>query len=310
MNILPATFAGRLAGLLAATALWLTAPPPISAAVPHPDFEVEVQGEGRPVIFIPGLATPGVIWQPVVEALHGAYQCHVLSLAGFGQVKPTGTNPFLPRVRDELIAYIRDLKLDHPVIVGHSLGGFLALSIAENVPDLPGGLVIVDALPFLPAIMNPAATPETVKAQVAPMIAQMSNATPQAFADIEHEAISAMVTSPANVEKVVGLTRDSDPKTTGRALNELMTTDLRPNLSKIICPVLVLAALADKITYAPRDAVMANYRKQYDGLAKVRFVGIDSARHFIMVDDLPGFMKVLEPELTPAPPEAAKPPVP
>lgn len=302
MKTLPAFRPRRAPALLLLSAvLLLWTAPAGRAAAPHPDFEVEVSGQGQPVIFIPGLATPGAIWQPVVDELHGAYQCHVISLAGFGNVKPTATNPFLPRVRDELIAYIRAEKLNHPVIVGHSLGGFLALALAETAPELPSRLVIVDALPFLPAIMNPAATPETVRLQVAPMIAQMAESTPQQFTNIEHEAITPMVTSPANVAKVVALTETSDPKTTARALNELMTTDLRPGLGKITCPVLVLAALADKLAFAPKETVMANYRKQYEGLRDARFIGIDDARHFIMVDDLPGFMKLLQGELAPAP---------
>ncbi len=37
----------------------------------HPDFQVTVTGQGRPVIFIPGLATPGSIWQPAVDQLKG-----------------------------------------------------------------------------------------------------------------------------------------------------------------------------------------------------------------------------------------------
>ena len=50
----------------------------------HPDFQVTVTGQGRPVIFIPGLATPGSIWQPAVDQLKATCECHVLTFAGFG----------------------------------------------------------------------------------------------------------------------------------------------------------------------------------------------------------------------------------
>ena len=299
MKILPKILARDWLSVLAMAALGLQGVSVSRAANPHPDFEVQVTGQGAPVIFIPGLATPGAIWQPAVEQLHGAFQCHVISLAGFGGVKPTGTNPFLPKVRDELIDYIRSEKLDHPLIVGHSLGGFMALWIAETAPELPGRLLVVDALPFLPAILNPDATPQTIRVQVAPLIAQMSDATPDQFADIESQSIAAMVTSPAEIEKVVALTKQSDPKTTALSLMELMTTDIRPNLGKITCPVLVLAALADKTQYAPRETILANYRKQFDGLRGVRIEGVDDAKHFIMVDDMSAFMKALQGELTP-----------
>jgi N-formylmaleamate deformylase len=279
--------------------LWLTSL--ALAGNPHPDFEVTVSGQGKPVVFIPGLATPGVIWQPVIDQLPAGYQCHVITMAGFGQVKPSGSDPFLSKVRDELIDYMRAEKLDHPIIVGHSLGGFMGLWIAETAPALPGRLVVVDALPYLPAILNPNAGPEAMRAQISPMIAQMARASPAQFTELETEAISVMVTSPDNVRKVIALTEQSDPKTTARAMEELMTTDLRPGLDKIRCPVLVLVSLADKVAFAPKETAMTNFRRQYDGLRGVRFEGFDNAKHFIMVDDLPAFMQALEADLKAAP---------
>jgi N-formylmaleamate deformylase len=267
------------------------------AGNPHPDFEVSVRGQGRPVIFIPGLATPGVVWQPAVDQLCGEYQCHVLTLAGFGKTKPSGSDPFLPRVRDELIDYIRDEKLVSPVIVGHSLGGFLALWVAETAPALPGRLVIVDALPYLPGLINPSATPDMMRAQIAPMVAQMADASPEQFAQLEELAINAMVTSPANARRLLAVTKDSDPKTTARAMEELMTADLRPELGKITCPAVVFVSIADKVRASTKEAVMNGFREQYVGLRGVRFVSFDTSKHFIMVDEPVAFLTALRSEL-------------
>jgi CheY-like chemotaxis protein len=52
-------------------------------------------------------------------------------------------------VRDGVADYIRKNRLEKPVIVGHSLGGFVALEVAAKYPDLPGRIVIVDAYPLL-----------------------------------------------------------------------------------------------------------------------------------------------------------------
>ena len=263
----------------------------------HPDFVVTVVGQGRPVLFIPGLATPGDIWQPAVDQLKATCQCHVLTLAGFGGVKPSGSNPFLPRVRDEIVAYIHDNKLDHPVIVGHSLGGTMALWVAETAPELPGRLVIVDAMPFMAAIMDPAATMESARAQIAPMVEQVSNSSPAAFASYQQEMIPQWVSSPEQAKKIAAETSKSDPKTVGRALGELMSTDLRGDLGKISCPVLVLGAMADKVIYSPKQEVIDTFHKQYGGLRGVRFEIFDRAKHYIMVDDPAGFQKALDGEL-------------
>ena len=148
---------------------------------PHPDFEVTVIGHGRPVVFIPGLATPGSIWQPIVTHLKATCECHVLTVAGFGGTKPTGTDPLLPPLLDEIIAYLRDNKIEHPVIVGHSFGGLMALSVAIAAPDVPGRLVLVDATPFMGAILNPGASVEEIRAEFAPRAARVSAMTAEEF---------------------------------------------------------------------------------------------------------------------------------
>ena len=136
-----ALFAALLAGAL-------------SAQTP---FQVKVSGQGQPMILIPGLASGGGTWDTTVARYQDRYQCHVLTLAGFAGV-PRIPAPMLDTVRDGIADYIRENKLEKPVIVGHSLGGFLALAVAAKYPDLPGKLVIVDSYPFLAGVMNPGAS--------------------------------------------------------------------------------------------------------------------------------------------------------
>jgi len=69
------------------------------------------------------------------------------------------------RVRDALLRYVRDEYLTNPVLIGYSVGGFLALSMAATAPDLFAAVVSVDGLPFLPAVYDPAMT----AARTAPM---------------------------------------------------------------------------------------------------------------------------------------------
>lgn len=109
------------------------------------------------MILIPGLLSSGDVWSGTVAHFKDRYECHVLTLAGFAG-QPAVPPPFLQTVRDDVLRYIQEKKLDHPVIVGHSLGGFLAFWIAATAPDAVGPLVAVDGVPFLPALMDPSAT--------------------------------------------------------------------------------------------------------------------------------------------------------
>lgn len=98
-------------------------------------FRVSVHGKGKPVIFIPGLACGGEVWDATVAHLGDNYESHVLSLAGFAGT-PTIAAALLPTVHDELIHYIRDQHLVRPILVGHSLGGFMSFWIKIVAPVL------------------------------------------------------------------------------------------------------------------------------------------------------------------------------
>ncbi len=263
----------------------------------HPDFEVSVSGSGPPIIFIPGIATPGEVWRPTVDALGGQFQCHVLTLAGFGGLPATRTDPFLPRVRDEIITYIRKQRLDHPVIVGHSMGGLMALWIAETAPELPGRLVIVDALPDMAAVIYPDVPPKEVRQQIAVNVAVIQRSTTAEFTARQHQMMPSWVASPELASKLADEVGKSDPLTVGRALGEMMNADLYPDLTKIVCPTLVMVSVADKIAHSTLEQVTGSFRQQYQPLVGVRFAVYPLARHFIMLDDPQGFRKSLAGEL-------------
>lgn len=257
----------------------LAAPAVAAPAAPRA-FSVEVSGRGAPVILIPGLSCGGDVWRATVERYRGAHELHVVTLAGFAGV-PAIAPPLLSTVRDGLAAYIRAHHLEHPVIVGHSLGGFLALWLAATEPDLVGGVVVVDSLPFLPAAMDPGVTVAQTKPRAESMRAMFGALTPAAFAAQNRAALATMITDPRNVDAVAATSSKSDAKAVAEAVYELMTTDLRPLLAKVRAPTLVLAAGAGE----KPDEVRAAYEKQYASLPGHALVVAERARHFIMLDD-------------------------
>ena len=132
--------------ILMTLVLFVVAAPPSGAA--DSAFSVQKVGKGQPIILIPGLLSSGAVWSSTVERYKDRYELHVLTLAGFAGQPPLDSDAFLPIVRDAIVRYIRDQKLDRPVIVGHSLGGFLGFWIAATTPDAVGGVIAVDGVPF------------------------------------------------------------------------------------------------------------------------------------------------------------------
>src|SRR5205823_3179718 len=82
-------------------------------------FFVQVTGKGKPMLLIPGLTCGGGVWKTTVEHFQDRYECHVLTLAGFAGEPAIGA-PMLETVRKAVAAYLREKKLNHAVIVGHS----------------------------------------------------------------------------------------------------------------------------------------------------------------------------------------------
>lgn len=273
--------AAALLGAAATAAPGAGMPAPSAA---RPAFQVEVSGQGSPIILIPGLASPGAVWDGAVRRYCGTRQCHVLTLAGFAGV-PAIEAPLLDSASKQLSDYIAANKLHKPVVVGHSLGGFLALKLAIAYPDQVGPLVIVDALPALGATQTPNLTAEQLQAMAAAMRDGMLQQEPAQFAAQQRRAIAAMATSPTDVERIVGWGKQSDRLSVIRAMHELMADDLRRQVARIQSPTLVLGSWIAYKEYAPRSAVEALYRSQYSALPGAQVELADTARHFIMVDD-------------------------
>lgn len=249
-------------------------------------FDVATTGKGKPVILIPGLVSPGAVWDSTVDHLckRGPYQCHVLSLAGFAG-KPAVAAPSLDTVKQQLASYIRAKGLGQATLIGHSLGGLLALRLAIDEPKLVGRVVVVDSLPALGAAQMASLT----SAQLRDMAAQQRKAMlaqPAAQMDAGTAmAIRTMATSPAHVETITGWSRQSDRATVVHAMTDLMGTDLRQDVARITAPVLVLGTWIAYRDFAPRSAIEATFRDQYKQAPTAKIEMSDTARHFVMLDD-------------------------
>ena len=234
-------------------------------------ISVEVVGNGPDVVLIPGLASSRAVWLRTAQQLRSRYRLHIVQVAGFAGEPPraNATGPVFDPVLADLDSYLTTLK--RPIVIGHSLGGTMGLALAERHPDHLSKLLIVDALPFYGVLMGgPAATADSLRPMVEPM---RSNAP--AMPDAQTRAMmAAMVTAPADVDRVTGWSQASTSAVTANAMVDDMLTDLRPGLAAVRLPVTVLyeAPLAQAMTtgYAP--------------LPGVTLIPVPGARHFIMYD--------------------------
>jgi N-formylmaleamate deformylase len=263
----------------------------VAAAAPAatPAFRAVASGSGPAMLLIPGLDSSGDVWSAVVDRFKERYTCHALTLAGFAGEPPLAT-PSLAVVRDAILAYIDDNRLERPVVVGHSLGAFLAFWVAATSPDKVGPVIAIDGVPFLPALMNPSATADSVSGQAGAMRTAMENASAEQRERQSALALASMISDPAHVTVAKSWAAASDPRTSAQSMMELMTTDLRSEVSGIKTPVLLVAAGA---LFASNPAGLAAmeqaYERQVAGIRHHRTVVAVKARHFVMFDD-PAFL--------------------
>jgi pimeloyl-ACP methyl ester carboxylesterase len=266
-------------------------------------FRVEVAGHGRPIVFIPGLASSGDTWKSAVERYRDRYTCHVLTLAGFAGAPPI-QGPLLATARDEIAAYIREQHLDRPVIVGHSLGGTLTLDLAIHEPGLVGPIVIVDALPFMAGASGQAKTLADAKPMVDQMLAAINTQTPEQAAQFyrgPNAPIRYMVTGASDMERIIGWGMASDGRTVTRSMAELFSMDLRDDLARIQAPTLLIgtwSGLRDQMKAYGADLTRAQvtetFERQFSKLPQLHFAMAETARHFVMLDDPTWFFGQLD----------------
>lgn len=258
-------------------------------------FEVKIIGSGDPIIMIPGLASSGDVWDKTVESQKESHQCHVLTLAGFAGFEPiTLERGFLPVIEEQIIAYIKTELESKPIIIGHSLGGFLAMKIASSEPGIAQKIVIVDSYPFYSAAMIPTATEATSKPQAEMMKNMLLAATDSSFAQQQKMTLKTMVADPENIKTAVKWSIDSDRATMAQAMYEIMTTDLREEVGSIKCPILVFGSwYAAKDYGITQEMVQRTYEAQFQQAENCTVKVAATARHFVMWDEPKWFQEQL-----------------
>jgi pimeloyl-ACP methyl ester carboxylesterase len=257
---------------------------------------VAVSGEGPDVILIPGLASSAHVWDPTVARIAATHRVHVVQVAGFAGA-PAGSNAAGP-VLEPLIAAIHDYiaanHLEGAAVIGHSLGGLVAMKLAIEHPADAGRLLIVDSLPYAGMMFGPSATPAMVEPQVRALRDRVIAGTQEAYAASEPQQMARLikVRNPA-ADAAIAAASASDRRVVAAALYDDMTTDIRPDLAKIAIPVTMLYPW-DATSGAPQEALDALYKGAFASLPRAQVERIDGSYHFIMIDQPALFLQKVD----------------
>lgn len=248
-------------------------------------FSITKSGTGKQtLLFIPGFASSGAVWNETVAALNKDYTCVVLTMPGFAGVAPE-QNPTFENWKAQIVRYIKNEKIEKPIVIGHSMGGALALAIAADFPDLTRKIVIVDALPCLMALTNPnfQANPNN---DCTAMVQELTSMTNEQFIQMQQVSIASLTAETSKFDEIVNWGVTSDRETFAKIFCDFSNTDLRERIKNIKVPTLLLLEPYFK-------NITSAIQEQYRNLPHAQLRYATKGLHFVMYDDRDWYLKQL-----------------
>ena len=253
-----------LCGAGALAAGW--AMPALAADFASRRIMVTVRGSGRDVLLIPGLASGPGIWNGVTGQMPG-YRWHLVHVRGFAGLAAdaNGSGPVVQPVADEIARYIAAAGLRRPAVVGHSMGGTLAMM--QGLKGLASRVMVVDMLPAGAAMVGGTANGMGYLADQLSQYFTGTAAGRRYLAQIVAQAPGA---------------EGSNPEVIATALRDLANTDLGPQLGRIGVPMSVVYAVgADQ---AQSVEITRRFRAAYAAKKDVKLMPIGPSGHVVMAD--------------------------
>lgn len=240
-------------------------------------FEVEKSGNGnRTIVLIPGFACSGEVWAETKAIYEKDFTCYVLTMAGFAGTEP-GPNPSFEKWKTGIADFIKAEKMVKPILIGHSMGGGLAMAIAADYSELVEKIIVVDALPCLAALAYPGFKQQENK-DCSAMINQIIDLPEEQFHQMQKTSMPQLIQNTEMLETVVNWSVASDKETFAKMYCDFSNIDLRGKIKNIRCPTLVLL-----------ESNFRNYKQtieeQYKNLEAADLQYAEKGLHFIMYDD-------------------------
>lgn len=253
-----------------------------SQVVVRDRFSNEVAGNGPDLVFIPGLASSRATWKATAERLKDKYRLHLIQVAGFAgePARANASGPVLIPTADAIDGYLVEQHLAPATVIGHSLGGTIALYLAEHHPDHLKKVMLVDTLPFFATLMGgPKATVESIKPMADAIRSGASKMTPEQRTMM----MKTMATSQADRDTIAAWGGVSNPTTVSNATADDLMLDMRAGLAAIPVPMTLL--VPDYVALGrPPGANEAMYRSDYAAVPHMTFVPVTNSLHFVMFD--------------------------
>ncbi len=223
-------------------------------------YQGDLRGK-RHLVLVHGAGGSHLDWPAPLRRLGGA-NVYALDLPGHGRSEGAGRSS-IAAYRDFLLAFLDALGLEKAIVVGHSMGGAVALDFALHYMDRLAGLILVGTgarLRVLPAILTGLLT--DFEATVDLIVSYAFG--PSASEQLKRLGHQRLLRTPSQV--LHGDYAACD------------TFDVMERLGEIRCPTLVIGGTADMLT-PPKYSVYLR-----DNISGAELVLVDGAGHMAMLE--------------------------
>jgi pimeloyl-ACP methyl ester carboxylesterase len=239
----------------------------------------EAFGRGRPVLFLHGWLGSWRYWFPTMEVVADHFRTYSVDFWGVGDSRrQIVTQESIQNYSDQVIRFLDALGIDRVQLVGHSMGGMVALKTAISYPDriqrvaTVGAPIDGDSLSWL------------LKLTDRPLFADAFARLPWLRRRLFRFFLGE--TSDPAVNEVIDDSVKSSAISLRRAVSSMWRTDLRPELSRLKVPTLIVHGGRD-------DIVNPNQADLFDNVPPAEVVLMPRSRHFPFLDEAALFNDVL-----------------
>lgn len=217
---------------------------------------------GAHIVFVHGAGGSHLVWGRQVAALARSHRVSAIDLPGHGRAQAPSCSA-VAEFGAALVSFIEQCDREPAVLVGHSMGGAVALTVALERPDLVRGLVLVAT---------------GARLRVSPLVLEGLESEPQAAL----AAVNDLAFGPAATERMRAVSaramREAGPGVLLGDLRACDAFDVMGRLGEIATPTLVIAATEDRLTPLKYARFLAA------GINGARLHVVEGAGHMVMLE--------------------------
>ncbi len=242
----------------------------------------DVEGTGTAVVFLHAFPLNRQMWVAQRDALRGRARTLAVDFRGFGESDPSPGPYSLEDLADDVLGLARGLGIDRAVVVGLSMGGYVAFRLVARAPEFVQGLLLADTR----------AEPDATEAR-AGRLALAERAQREGLASLQQflqglVSPTTRASRPEVADRLRELVGAPAPEALAGALRALADRpDSRPLLATITVPTLVLVGEEDGLTTPESARVIAG------GIPGARLVVLPQAGHLSNLETPEAFNREL-----------------